>query len=73
MVEFARDAYFKTGSNLLDSIAVVHPFVISTLLCRMETAVGAVGEVRGVCVARSKYSTSSWCGASYSSKCFHFN
>ena len=46
MVEYARETYSKTGSHLLGSIAIVHPFVISTLLMRAETAVGSVGEVR---------------------------
>jgi len=45
VVEYARETYFKTGSDLLDSIAVVHPFIISTLLSRVETAIGAAGEV----------------------------
>ena len=29
LVEFARDAYSDTGTMLLDSIAIIHPFVIS--------------------------------------------
>ena len=47
MVEYARETYSKTGAHLLGSIAIVHPFIISALLDRAETAVGAVGEVRG--------------------------
>jgi len=43
--EFARDAYSRTGCTLLDSIAFVHPFIISTLMRRMESAVRSVGEV----------------------------
>ena len=47
VAEYARDTYSKTGAHLLGSIAIVHPFIISALLDRAETAVGAVGEVRG--------------------------
>ena len=55
MAEFARDTYSKTGAHLLGSIAIVHPFVVSVLLDRAETAVGAVGEVRGVACGKG------WC------------
>ena len=47
MTEFARDAYSRNGQSLLDTIAVVHPCIISTLMKRVESAVGSVGEVRG--------------------------
>ena len=45
MVEYAKETYSKTGAHLLGSVAIVHPFVLSTLLTRAETAVGGVGEV----------------------------
>ncbi len=46
VTEFARDAYSRTGHSLLDSIAIVHPFVMSTIMQRVERAVETVGEVR---------------------------
>ena len=45
LVEFARDAYADTGSSLLDSIAVVHPFIISTLIHAARDNIGVAGEV----------------------------
>ncbi len=47
VTEFARDAYSRTGHSLLDSIAIVHPFILTTLMQRVEGAVEQVGEVRG--------------------------
>ena len=47
MTEFARDAYSRTGHSLLDSIAIVHPFILTTLMEKVEGAVGCVGEVSG--------------------------
>ena len=46
VVEYARDTYSRTGSTLLDSIAIVHPFTISTLLNRATTPTGSIREVR---------------------------
>ena len=46
VVEYARDTYSHTGSSLLDSIAIVHPFVVSTLLNRVTTPTETVREVR---------------------------
>ena len=45
LVDFARDAYADTGSSLLDSIAVVHPFVISSLIHKTRDNIGVAGEV----------------------------
>ena len=45
VVEYARDTYSRTGSSLLDSIAIVHPFTISTLLSRATTPSGSIREV----------------------------
>jgi len=44
-VEFARDAYADNGSSLLGSIAVVHPFIISSLMRKTRDNIGAAGEV----------------------------
>ena len=46
LVEFARDAYADNGSSLLGSIAVVHPFIISSLMHKTRDNIGAAGEVR---------------------------
>ena len=43
--EFARDTYNRTGCNLLNTIASVHPFVISTLLKQAHLVMSDVGEV----------------------------
>ena len=45
-MEFACDAYSHTGCSLLDSIAIVHPFVISILIGRISEVIDRVGEVR---------------------------
>ena len=51
LVDFARDAYADTGSSLLDSTAVVHPFVISSLIHKTRDNIGVAGEVSlSVCV-----------------------
>ena len=43
--EYARDAYSRTGHSLLDTIARVHPFIISTLLEETRKVVDEIGEV----------------------------
>ena len=45
LVEFARDAYSDTGTMLLDSIAIIHPFVISTIVQKTRDNIGGAGEV----------------------------
>ena len=45
-VEYACETYSRTGSTLLDSIAIVYPFIISTILNRVTTPTDAIGEVR---------------------------
>jgi hypothetical protein len=45
VVEYARETYSRTGSTLLDAIAIVHPFTISTLLNRATTPTGGIREV----------------------------
>ena len=45
-MEYARETYSRTGSTLLDSIAIVHPFIISTLLNRVTTSTDAIREVK---------------------------
>ncbi|XP_065885222.1 uncharacterized protein [Dysidea avara] len=44
LVEFARDAYSDTGSMLLDSIAIIHPTVISTLVQKTRDNIGGAGK-----------------------------
>ena len=46
VTEFAMDVYSRTGSSLLDSIAIVHPFIISILIDRISEVIDQVGEVR---------------------------
>ena len=55
LVEFARDAYSDTGCMLLDSIAIIHPTVISTLLQKTRDNIGGAGEV-GTVVSYKKIS-----------------
>ena len=45
MMDFSSDVYSRTGSSLLDSIAIVHPFIISVLIGRISEVVNHVGEV----------------------------
>lgn len=45
-MDFSSDVYSRTGSSLLDSIAIVHPFIISVLIGRISEVVSHVGEVR---------------------------
>lgn len=45
MEEYARDAYSRTGHSLLDTIARVHPFIVSTLLEETRKVVDEIGEV----------------------------
>ena len=45
VTEFSSDVYSRTGSSLLDTIAMVHPFVISILIGRISEVIGNVGEV----------------------------
>ena len=45
VTEFSSDVYSRTGTSLLDSIAIVHPFIISVLIGRISEVVGDVGEV----------------------------
>ena len=66
MAEFARDTYSKTGAHLLSSIAIVHPFIISILLDRAETAVGTIGEVRGASLGAGHEQEGEWHGMSIS-------
>ncbi len=45
VVDYAKEAYSRTGHTLLDSIAIVHPFITSTLLQRVESVIDQAGEV----------------------------
>lgn len=59
-MEFARDAYADTGCSLLDSIAIVHPFIISAIVLKTRDNIGVAGEVCVsvsvcLCVQNSKY------------------
>ena len=38
--------YSRTGASLLDTIAMMHPFVISVLIGRISEVIDSVGEVR---------------------------
>ena len=44
--EYARDAYSRSGHTLLDSVARVHPFIMSVLLEETRKHVDEAGEVR---------------------------
>jgi hypothetical protein len=42
--DFARDVYSKTGASLLETIATVHPQIISDLMDRAKVTVGSAQE-----------------------------
>ena len=50
VTEFSSDVYSRTGASLLDSIAMVHPFVISILIDRISGVIETNGEVGVVTV-----------------------
>ena len=50
VTEFSSDVYSRTGASLLDSIAMVHPFVISILINRISDVIETNGEVGVVTV-----------------------
>jgi hypothetical protein len=43
-MDFSSDVYSRTGASLLDSVAMVHPFVISVLMNRISEVISHVGE-----------------------------